>query len=286
METQLKNQEAEPMVAFSDSITAALYGDNPLTARTRVADLKQLNYDRIMEMYKQQFSNPGSFVFTFVGNIDEEKVRPVVEQYLASLPGQAVKGEFTRVPMSFTPGKMENIFTREMQNPKASVFNAVTGNMERNMKNQILMSMFDQILDIVYTEKVREDEGGTYGVYAGGSISRYPEGQTLLQIMFDTDPEKKGQLNEIILMQLNEIAANGPRESDFIKVKEYLNKNYAENLKENSYWVNILDQLYFYGEDMHTGYIDAVNAMTPKDVQKFANELLSQGNLKTIIMVP
>jgi predicted Zn-dependent peptidase len=37
---------------------------------------------------------------------------------------------------------------------------------------------------------------------------------------------------------------------------------------------------------MHTGYIDAVNAMTPKDVQKFANELLSQGNLKTIIMVP
>ncbi len=31
METQLKNQEAEPMVAFSDSITAALYGDNPLT---------------------------------------------------------------------------------------------------------------------------------------------------------------------------------------------------------------------------------------------------------------
>lgn len=286
METQLKNQEAEPMVAFSDSITAALYGDNPLTARTRVADLKQLNYDRIMEMYKQQFSNPGSFVFTFVGNIDEEKVRPVVEQYLASLPGQAVKGEFTRVPMSFTPGKMENIFTREMQNPKASVFNAVTGNMERNMKNQILMSMFDQILDIVYTEKVREDEGGTYGVYAGGSISRYPEGQTLLQIMFDTDPEKKEQLNEIILMQLNEIAANGPRESDFIKVKEYLNKNYAENLKENSYWVNILDQLYFYGEDMHTGYIDAVNAMTPKDVQKFANELLSQGNLKTIIMVP
>ncbi|MDD3624012.1 MAG: insulinase family protein [Proteiniphilum sp.] len=285
-ETQLKNQEAEPMVAFSDSITAALYGDNPLTARTRVVDLKQLNYDRIMEMYKQQFSNPGSFVFTFVGNIDEEKVRPVVEQYLASLPGQAVKGEFTRVPMSFTPGKMENIFTREMQNPKASVFNAVTGNMERNMKNQILMSMFDQILDIVYTEKVREDEGGTYGVYAGGSISRYPEGQTLLQIMFDTDPEKKGQLNEIILMQLNEIAANGPRESDFIKVKEYLNKNYAENLKENSYWVNILDQLYFYGEDMHTGYIDAVNAMTPKDVQKFANELLSQGNLKTIIMVP
>ena len=286
METQLKNQEAEPMVAFSDSITAALYGNNPLTARIKLADLKQLDYDRIMEMYKQQFRNPGSFTFTFVGNIDEAKVRPVVEQYLASLPGQAVKGEFIRVPMDFKTGKLENIFQREMQNPKASVFNAVTGNMERNMKNQILMSMFDQILDIVYTEKVREEEGGTYGVSSAGNISRYPEGQTVLQIMFDTDPEKKEHLNGIVLKELNEIAANGPRESDFTKVKEYMNKSYTENLKENLYWMNILDQLYFYGEDMHTGYIDTVNAMTPKDVQEFVNELLSQGNLKTIIMVP
>lgn len=286
METQLKNQEAEPMVAFSDSITAAIYGENPLTSRIKLTDLAQVDYDRIMEMYKQQFRNPGSFTFTFVGNVDAEKVRPVVEQYLASLPGEAVKDEFIRVPMAFNPGKVENIFTREMQNPKASVFNAITGTLERNMKNQILMSMFDQILDIVYTEKVREEEGGTYGVSSSGAISRYPEGQTVLQIMFDTDPEKREHLNGIILRELNEIATNGPRESDFIKVKEYMNKSYAENQKENRYWVNVLDQLYFYGEDMHTGYIEAVNAMTAKDIQLFSTELLSQGNLKTIIMIP
>jgi len=285
-ETQLKNQEAEPMVALSDSITAALYGDNPLTARTKASDLKQLNYDRIMEMYKQQFSNPGSFVFTFVGNIDEEKVRPVVEEYLASLPGKAVKGDFTRVPMSFIPGKKENIFTREMKNPKASVFNAVSGNMERNMKNQILMSMFDQILDIVYTEKVREEEGGTYGVYAGGSISRYPEGQTLLQIMFDTDPEKMEHLNQIILDVLKDIATNGPRETDFTKVKEYLNKSYNENLKENGYWLNVLDTKYFYEEDIHTNYLDTVNATTPAEIRDFVANLLNQGNRKTIVMMP
>ncbi len=164
METQLKNQEAEPMVAFSDSVSRALYGDNPVTKRIQAGDLKKVDYDRIMEMYAERFANPGSFVFTFVGNIDEEKVRPVVEQYLASLPGKAEKGEFTRVPMDFRGGSRENIFQRAMQNPKASVFNVITGTTERNMKNQILMSMFDQILDIVYTEKVREEEGGTYGV--------------------------------------------------------------------------------------------------------------------------
>lgn len=286
METQLRNQEAEPMVAFSDSITAALYGDNPLAVRIRVADLKQLDYDRIMEMYKQQFSNPGSFVFTFVGNIDEEKVRPVVEQYLASLPGQAVKGEFIRVPMNFKEGETNNIFKREMQNPKASVFNTFTGKVERNMKNQILMSMFDQILDIVYTEKVREEEGGTYGVSSAGAISRYPEGQTILQIMFDTDPEKMAHLNEIIYNVLKDIAANGPRETDFTKVKEYMNKSYNESLKENGYWLNVLDTRYFYGEDTYTKYIETVNAVTPEEIKEFAANLINQGNKKTIVMMP
>ena len=286
METQLRNQEAEPMVAFSDAATKALYGDNPLTKRTKVEDLAGIDYKRIMEMYKQLFRNPGSFVFTFVGNIDEEKVKPVIEQYLASLPGEAVKGEFIHVPMDYLKGKSENIFRREMQNPKASVFIASTGNMERNQKNIILMSMFDQILDIVYTEKVREEEGGTYGVYTQGGISRYPKGQTVLQIIYDTDPAKMENLNAIIHRELKSIADNGPRAEDFSKVKEYMLKQYNENLKENSYWMNILDAKYFYGEDNHSDYLTILNGITANDIKDFAKGLLSQGNEAVVVMMP
>ena len=280
------NLEAEPLVAFSDSITQALYGNNPMATRLKLNDLKKLDYDRIMEMYKQQFRNPGSFVFTFVGNVDEEKVRPVVEQYLASLPGQAVKGEFIKVLMEYKKGKSNNVFTREMQNPKASVFNSGTGKMDRVMKNWVMMSMLDQILDIVYTEKVREDEGGTYGVGTGGGIMRYPDGQTVLQISFDTDPAKMEHLNKIILQELNNIAANGPRAEDFSKVKEYMNKSYTENQRENGYWVGILDSKYFYGEDTHTEHLKTVNSITPKDIQNFTKQLLDQGNVATVVMMP
>lgn len=285
-EIQLRNQEAEPMVAFSDSVTHAIYGDNPLTGRTKADDLKKIDYDRIMEMYAQQFSNPGSFVFTFVGNIDEEKVRPVIEQYLASLPGQPEEGEFTKVPMEFQAGASENIFQRAMQNPKASVFNVVAGNMERTLENQIRMNMLNQILSIVYTEKVREEEGGTYGVRTGGSISRYPEGQTILQITFDTDPELMQHLNQIVINELNAIATDGPREDDFSKVKEYMNKSHDENLKENSYWLSTLNHKYFYGEDTHSDYLKTVNAVTREDIREFVANLLGQGNLKTVVMMP
>ena len=286
MESQLKNVEAEPMVAFGDSVRHAIYGDNPIISRLKLQDLKKVNYDQIMTMYKQLFFNPGSFTFTFVGNIDEETIKPAVLTYLASLKGEPTHGEFIHVPMDVMKGKVKNVFQKEMQNPKASVLNVFSGKIDRTQKNRILMSMFDQILNIVYTEKVREDEGGTYGVSSSGSIARYPENQTILQIMFETDPAKMEHLNAIVHKELKDIAANGPREADFNKVKEFMNKKYGEDIKLNSYWLGALDTYYFYDENNYSDYQTTLQSVTMNDVKEFANELLSQGNEIVVSMMP
>lgn len=77
------------MVAFSDTLTKAIYDNNPRAARITAGDFKQISYPRIMEMYKERFADASDFIFTFVGNIDTDSIRPFVEQYLATLP---VKG--------------------------------------------------------------------------------------------------------------------------------------------------------------------------------------------------
>ena len=56
--------------------------------------------------------------------------------------------------------------------------------MEYNLENILTATMLKQILDLVYMEKVREDEGGTYGVQTSAQISSFPEGQTFLQSLF------------------------------------------------------------------------------------------------------
>ncbi len=93
-------------------------------------------------------------------------------------------------------------------------------------------------------------------------------------------------LNKIIKRELQSIADNGPRAEDFNKVKEYLTKQYDENLKENNYWMNILDTKYFYGEDNHSNYLNTLNAITANDVKNFAKEFLSQGNEAVVVMMP
>ena len=147
------------------------------------------------------------------------------------------------------------------------------------------MSMTSQILDLIYTEKVREDEGGTYGVYVGGNLAKYPKENAFLQIIFETAPEKKDKLMEIIFTEAANLAKNGPSEANLNKVKEYMLKKHKEDLKENSYWLGNIDEYLFTGVDMMKDYENMVNSITTKDIQKFADELLKQKNEVEVTMV-
>ena len=88
----------------------------------------------------------------------------------------------------------------------------------------------------------------------------------------------------IIMGELQKVAKDGPNATHLAKVKEALIKQYAENIKENSYWSGVLYQYYWYNEDMNNGYEQMVNSITVKDVQEFAKKLFDQGNLIEVSM--
>ena len=287
MKAQLKNLELNPMVAFSDSLTKAIYNNNPRAMRIDPADFKNISYPRIMEMYKERFGDASGFVFTFVGNIDTDSIRPLVEQYLATLPanGKIEQGNPKEVP-AIRKGDYVNRFKRQMETPKASVVNFYSGQMDYDLENIVTATMLKQVLDLIYTEKVREDEGGTYGVQTSARISSFPEGQTFLQAYFDTDPDKREKMNTIVRNELKRISDIGPTPEDFKKTQDNILKRHAESLQENGYWLNTLDNYYYKGFDGSTKYVETVNSITPAKIQAFAKKLLSQGNSIEVVMEP
>ena len=145
--------------------------------------------------------------------------------------------------------------------------------------------MTDQILNLVYTEKVREEEGGTYGVNVGGDLQKYPKEQFVLQIMFDTAPAKKDKLTSIIFGELESLGKNGPSEANLNKVKEFMLKKYKEDLKENSFWLNTIDEYLFTNVDMTKNYEAILNSITAKDIQNFATSIFSQKNEVEVTMI-
>ena len=281
---ELANQEANPMTTLSDSLQYALYGNHPLAMRVKADMVDQIDYNLIMEMYKNRFMEAGDFTFLFVGNINPDEAKPMIETYLGGLPTIQRKENFVDIKMDFRKGEYKNVFNKQMETPMATVVVVASGNCEYNLKNDLLMMCLSRTLDMVYLEEVREKQGGTYGVQTVGQLTRYPKDEAILQVVFNTDPTKREMLMNIIMGELQKVAKEGPNATHLAKVKEALIKQYAENIKENSYWSGVLYQYYWYNEDMNNGYEQMVNNITVKDVQEFAKKLFDQGNLIEVSM--
>ena len=275
----LQNQELDPMTAFQDTLSATIYGKHPRNIKFTKEMVDQIDYARTMEMYRERFADGDDFTFLFVGNIDEATAIPLFEQYLGALPVKAGAEKFnpTANP-DIQKGRLTNNFDRPMELPKSTVFLLYTGKGKYDMKGKLMMSMFTQVMDMVYTESVREKEGGTYGVGVSGGIKHYPKEEIQLQIAFDTDPERRARMTEVIRQGLDDFIKNGPNPEQLARVKEFMLKKYQENQKENTYWMSQLKEFYWNGLDTNKDYEKMVNSITGKDLQKYVKKLIKQGN--------
>ena len=284
VKASLANQEADPMTALSDTLQKEMYGNHPMAIRLTSDMIDQIDYDRIMEMYKDRFKEAGDFTFLFVGNINLDEAKPLIETYLGGLPTINRKETFQDIKMDVQKGARKNLFEKEMEIPKTTVVNYISGHCEYNLKNCLLMTMLSQTMRMVYTETIREKEGASYGVSVQGQVSRGTKDEAMFQIYFDTDPAKREKMEQIVMAELQKVAQEGPNPEHLAKVKEFLLKKHIENAKENGYWLRQLHEYYWYNLDMNSDYEKWVNELTVEDVKNFTKALLDQGNIIEVTM--
>ena len=285
IKSALESTEANPYAALVDTINKVSFQNQVRNKRLKVSDLEKANYQTILDWRKDRFADASDFTFVFTGNIDIEESKSLITKYLGNLPSINREEKALPVNMDFVQGVIKNIFEKQMENPKATVVNQYSATISPTLENRIKVDMLQQILQIVYTEKVREDEGGTYGVDVSASIKDYPKGQTALQIVFETETEKAEHLNSIVHKEFKNITLEGPREEDYSKVKEFMSKRYQEQLQENNYWSSVISEYHKIGYNAYSDYLKTLDAVAPSDIQKVANLLLDSNNSIEVIMI-
>ena len=288
LRTSLANRDANPMAAFSDSVNLNMSSHSPRTVIADLATIEKVDLDKALALYKQRFALPADFTFIFTGNIDpqDEATRAAIATYLGGLKGSKKTEEFidwgTRTPK----GEVDNYFRRSMEVKKASNFILYTADIPYNLPNSMLLGAAADVLDMRYLESIREQEGGSYGVGVAGRIADTPVEYAMLLMQFDTDPDKQEKLMGIIHAEVDKIVAEGPRADDLDKVKKNYLKQHAEDLEQNDWWQRALVSYYRDGIDRVTGYEEAVNAITAEAVQEMLKQVVSQGNVLEVVMLP
>jgi len=274
----MKNQELDPRTAFTDSIVSIVYDNNVRAKRLKEADLDRISYDRLLEIYRERFANAGDFEFYMVGDVNADSVAPLLAQYLGALPAKGKKEQYKTIDQRMHKGERECYFTKEQDTPNSLNVFLYHAPIKETMKNDILVDMLQQAMTMLYTETVREDNGGAYGVPVNAGISDYPEEIANVQIVLPTAPEKREAMTKIVYDGIRQMMEEGPTEENLGKIKEYMLRSHQENLKDNDYWMESMVSRTRYDQDFVTGYEECVQGITVEDIKQMAKQIFSSGN--------
>ncbi len=287
IEISLKNKDLDPDNVFSDSLSYIMDNYSWRSKPYKLEDMKKLSYDRILEIGKERTANAAGYDFMFVGSFDEAVIRPLIEQYIASLP--AKKGAKSNwVNVDNTPmGQTIKHFSRKMETPKTTMFiNWFNTEIPHNLENSIKAQLLGKVLNRINRDKIREDAGAAYSISTYGQ--NYKSGDNTMTSLTAYAPLKP-EFTDMAIQIVNEEMLKACENIDAASLEDFkkaMIKDHETQLKENSYWYTIISTYATRGLDMCTGYEDFVNAQTPETIADFARQILSAGNKIEVVMTP
>lgn len=280
----IANKHNNPDVVIGDSTSYYEHSQMKQFLTPDADDLVNINYDEIINLRKQLFSNAANFTFFFVGSIDEQTIRPLIEQYIASLPG---KKEKTKVEDDryYTSGNVSREFTMAMNNPQSVTTDTYrSGKIPYTLKNKLNAQVLGQVLWNKEFDIIREQESAAYTPQPSASLENDLTGSYIfINSQLQTNPAKTARASELADSIVTNIAKE-LTDADVQKGREALQKNHDDAVRTNGYWIDVLSDYAVYGVDKHTGYNETLKTVTPATIGETVKTILSAGNHVRVMM--
>lgn len=139
---QLEAAEKSPEFIFQIHKDNALYAGNPMAATITVEVVKKADYQRMLQLYKESVANPADFTLLFTGNVDIDALKPLLEQYIASLPSSKKEVRKVVAPVNTASGEVIDNFTEQMAAPADWLYGFYSGtNVPNTIQNQVKTSI-------------------------------------------------------------------------------------------------------------------------------------------------
>lgn len=284
----LANRSADPRSVFQDTIQVTMAQNHSRMRPWTTALFAEINPDSALSFYRDRFSDAGRFTFVFVGNVDLATLKPLAEQYLASLPGQGRKEQFRDVGIRPPRGLVERTVRKGVE-PQAQTQILFTGPFQFSAENRFALRALTDYLQIKLTETLREQLGGTYSPNISGGGSRAPRQEYSVSVSYSSAPEKVDTLTRTVLTLIDSLKRVPPSQADVEKVKAQISRGREVELRQNGYWMGNIVARDRAGEELAgllAAYDRMVRALTPAHIQAAARLYLDTSNYARFILLP
>ncbi len=282
----LPNLENTPNYAFQKRFNKVLYNDNPRNEVLSMEKIQKAGLQAIERNYRRLFADAAGARMVIVGDVNLDTLKPLVEKYVGSLPKGKKAPKWVDVQPRLVKGNVSDVFDQKMETPLTTVLQVYSDYRPFSVKDQTLASAVSYILDQIYTETLREDEGGTYGASTAANARKDPDGRYLLQVYFNCKPALAGKLRTLAQDGLRKLAEEGPTDEQFTRTVEHFKKNVPESRINNSYWLSDLLRYFRSGYDYDKEWEAAVDGLTKEGIREAAAKFRDSGNFVEVVMMP
>ena len=286
---QIKMISANPMYKFMLGFMDITTQNDPYQkALLSEEDVKAADYTRAFQLYQQRFANPADFVFTFVGNFDEQLIKEYIELYLGSLKTSSDREEPKYEVVKGFPDKQvnENIYAGTEEQSWVGI--AYDHDMAWTPKNTMIVNEINEALQIELIATIREKMSGVYSPMLQMGADREPKPSYSIMIMFSCSPDNTDNLSNAVFNILREFTEKGPSAETLEKVKKQMINEHETSLKQNNMWLSYIAGKYYSGEDINSinTYVERVNSVTTEDIVKFLKENFDIDNYVKVYLYP
>jgi len=286
--TVLENKANSPEANFRDTLSATVANYNPRAMPMTLEKLNEASFNQIREIGKDRFKDASDFKFFFVGNIDLDAFKLLVEKYIGGIPTLNRNEHWKDLGIE-KPNGVINKVVHKGQEEKSIQYILFHGDFDYNAQNQVQIDAVAKILSTRLLEVIREDKSSVYSIGAYPSTSKFPEPEYTVSISYGTSPAKLEELKSAIFDIIKEYAKNGPTEEELNKAKEKMHRERETQVRENSFWLNILSNTYYIknGDFLQFGnYDQLVDNLTIKSTQKAFSDYFHFDNYIGVALAP
>jgi zinc protease len=284
----LENRLADPNAQFADLYDKVMWNNHRRRRAWTVQDLELMDLAKSEAFFKDRFADPGNFTFTFVGNVDLETFKPLVEKYLASLP--TVQRDETwrdpEVPRA-TGVNTETLYAGLAEKGRVKiVFNSPFTEEWQDRYTANAMSM---LLTRRLREAIRENLGGTYSIGARVHPKIVPVNELSTVIDFQCDPSRAQELTDAVFAELDRFQADGIEASELENTKKQMHRGHEVRLEDNSAWLAKLSTAALYDEPREESFgkvPERIDAITAEAVLALAETALDRNNYVKVVLLP
>jgi len=286
----LQNQALEPFYQLFRKIQSVLYGEATRERPMSLADLEAIEFRDAQEVHAARLQSLDSPLLILVGDFELAEAKRLISTYIGTLPlaFPAESWEDRTVEAAVGPLQEEIFFGQASQVVVIQTY--VNDRLkELSREDHEALKGLSRILDIRYTQQLREDLGGTYSVSADIAVQRVPRPRANLSVFFATNERQAESLSAVSRNILRDILAHGVTAEEVATAKAQMLYDLENSQSTLRYWREVLWREFILGEgrlDRIDKGQELIEGITQEQINALAPLVLNVDKLIEVVQFP